>query len=79
MIGTSLFTLALRYSYIRYDLHFVFHEFSYIFTARTIKADLCRSIGNKAKGRISKRIFQDKERQIFPKMKISYLLISIKG
>ena len=71
MIGSSLFTLALRYSYIRYDLHLVFHKFSYILTARTIKADLSRSISNKAKGQISKRVFQDKERQIFPKTNIS--------
>ena len=33
-------------------------------------------VGNKAKGRISKRVFQEnKARQIFPKMNISYTLI----
>ena len=36
----------------------------------------CKFVGNKAKGRISKRVFQENEaRQIFRKENISYLLI----
>ena len=37
-------------------------------------------VGNKAKGRISKRVFQEsKARQNFPKTNISYLLIRTRG
>ena len=41
---------------------------------------LVHSVGNKAKGRISKRVFQEKKaRQIFRKTNISYLPVRVRN
>ena len=46
-----------------------------------VRIKICKLVGNKVKGRISKRVFQEKKaRQIFRKTSISYpLRVRIRG